>query len=181
MLSAEEQATLLRLARSALEAHLRRQPPPDPVRGGIFEAPLGAFVSLHRRGELRGCLGRLDVTTPLGQTIVELAAIAADSDPRFDPVAPGELGEIGIEISILSPERELRSIDEIEIGLHGLIVERGSRRGLLLPQVASERGWGRETFLEHTCVKAGLPLDAWRQGARILLFEAQVFGEKINV
>jgi AmmeMemoRadiSam system protein A len=180
MLTRDEQATLLQSARRALEAHLRRQPPPDRERGGMLEAPLSAFVTLHRLGELRGCLGRLDVAAPLGQTIVELAAIAADSDPRFNPVEAGELAEIDIEISVLAPEEAMRSIEQIEIGRHGLIVERGSRRGLLLPQVASERGWDRETFLSHTCLKAGLPEDDWRYGARVLLFEALVFGEKIK-
>ena len=101
----------------------------------------------------------------------------ADSDPRFEPVAAVELHEIDIEISVLTPEREVRSITEIELGRHGLIVEQGHRRGLLLPQVAAEQGWDRETFASHTCRKAALAPDAWLRGARLFVFEAQVFSE----
>jgi AmmeMemoRadiSam system protein A len=105
----------------------------------------------------------------------------ADSDPRFEPVSPPELDEIEIEISVLTPEREVRSITEIELGRHGLIVEQGRRRGLLLPQVATEQGWDRETFVAHTCQKATLTSDAWMHGARLFVFEAQVFGEVTQV
>jgi uncharacterized protein (TIGR00296 family) len=101
----------------------------------------------------------------------------ADSDPRFNPVSPAELGDIELEISVLTPEREIDAIEEIEIGRHGLIVEQRGRRGLMLPQVAVEHNWDRETFVAHTCLKAGLPADAWRHGARVLVFEAQVFAE----
>ena len=101
----------------------------------------------------------------------------SDSDPRFEPVGPEELDEIDVEISVLTPEREIESVDDIEVGRHGLIVEQGYRRGLLLPQVAVEHRWDRTTFLEHTCLKAGLPRDAWQHGARLLVFEAEVFGD----
>ena len=101
----------------------------------------------------------------------------SDSDPRFNPVSALELNGIHLEISVLTPEREIYSIADIEVGRHGLIVERGSRRGLLLPQVATEHGWDALTFASHTCLKAALPADAWRDGARMLVFEAQVFGE----
>ena len=178
MLSAEDQAKLLRLARRALEARVRGHAAPSREPGGAFDAPLGAFVTLHHRGDLRGCLGRIDVDAPLGETVVELAAVVADSDPRFPPVGVGELADIELEISVLTPEREIRSTAEIEIGRHGLIVERGRQRGLLLPQVATEHGWDVETFLGHTCLKAGLTRDAWRAGVRILVFEAQVFSER---
>lgn len=177
MLSSEDRQKLLKLARHALEAHVRREPPPALERGGAFDEPLGAFVSIHHDHELRGCLGRLDVNAPLAETVADLAAVVSDSDPRFEPVSPAELPGLEVEISVLTPEREIVSIDEIEVGRHGLIVERGYRRGLLLPQVATERGWDAETFLAHTCLKAGLPEDAWRRGARILVFEAQVFSE----
>lgn len=178
MLSADDQARLLRLARRALEARVQGAAAPPREHGGELEAPLGAFVTLHHRGDLRGCLGRIAVDAPLGETVLELAALVSDSDPRFTPVAGAELADIEVEISVLTPEREIQSIAEIEIGRHGLIVERGARRGLLLPQVAAERGWGVETFLEQTCVKAGLPRAAWRSDARILIFEAQVFSER---
>ena len=137
----------------------------------------GAFVSIHRAGELRGCLGRIESDWPLSQVITHLAAVVADSDPRFDPVEPHELGELDIEISVLLPEREVYSIEDIEVGRHGLIVEHGSRRGLLLPQVPTEHGWDRRTFVEHTCLKAGLPPHAWHDGARLFVFEADVFAE----
>ncbi len=178
MLSSEDQQKLLKLARSALEAHVRRETPPARQRGGVFDEPLGAFVSIHIEDELRGCLGRLDVDAPLSETVADLAAVVSDSDPRFEPVVPAELPDLEVEISVLTPEREITSIDEIEVGRHGVIVEKGHRRGLLLPQVATERAWDVETFLAHTCLKAGLPEDAWRRGARILVFEAQVFSER---
>jgi AmmeMemoRadiSam system protein A len=176
-LTQDDQQRLLRLARHALEARVRKDMPPPSERGGALDWPCGAFVSIHCRGALRGCLGRVDVAAPLADTIAHLAAVVSDSDPRFMALSVEELDDIDLEISVLTPEREIASIDEIEVGRHGLIVEQGVRRGLLLPQVATEHGWDRETFLDHTCRKASLPPDAWRHGARILIFEAQVFGE----
>ena len=175
-----DQGRLLTLARHALEARVRREAPPSPERTGALALCRGAFVTIHCRGELRGCLGRLETTAPLGETIVSLAAAVADSDPRFAPVEAVELEDIDIEISVLTPEREVRSIAEIEVGRHGVIVEQGHRRGLLLPQVAIEQRWDRETFVSHTCRKATLAPDAWRHGARLFVFEAQVFGEQIT-
>lgn len=173
----EDQQRLLSLARRALEARVRREAPPPPDRGGALEWPRGAFVSIHCHGDLRGCLGRLETDLPLAETVAQLAASVSDSDPRFDPVAPAELGAIDVEISVLTPDRQVTSIADVEVGRHGVIVEQGGRRGLLLPQVATEYGWDAETFVAHTCLKAGLPGDAWRSGARISVFEAQVFGE----
>ena len=177
-ISTEDQRRLLLLARQALDARVRKAPSPPVERGGALDWPCGAFVTIHYRGELRGCLGRLDVDAPLADTIAHLAAVVSDSDSRFNPVSARELPDISLEISVLTPEQEVRSIDEIEVGRHGLIVEQGHRRGLLLPQVATEHGWNRDTFLDHACRKASLPPDAWRHGARILTFEALVFGEK---
>jgi len=177
MIESQDQERLLSLARRALEARVRREPPPPPERGGGCDIAAGAFVSIHCDGDLRGCLGRLDTAEPLGITIAALAASVADSDPRFQPVAPAELPALDLEISVLTPEREISSIDEIEIGRHGLIVEQAYCRGLLLPQVATEQRWDAETFVSHTCRKAGLDPDAWRRGARLFVFEAQVFGE----
>jgi len=174
--SSDERARLLALARQALEARVHRQPLPDPPAGGILDLALGAFVTIHRNGVLRGCLGRLEPQR-LSETVVHLAAVVSDSDPRFEPVGPEELDEIDLEISVLTPEREIESVDDIEIGRHGLIVEQGHRRGLLLPQVPVEHRGDRTTFLEHTCLKAGLPRDAWQHGARLLVFEAEVFGD----
>ena len=168
---------LLAIARAALDARVRRELDPPPQDGGALDEPCGAFVSIHHGHDLRGCLGRVEADWPVGRVVAYLGRAVADSDPRFPPVAIAELPTLTMEISILSPERELRSPDEIEIGRHGLIVESGRRRGLLLPQVAAERQWNVATFLEHTCLKAGLSSDAWSRGASVFLFEAQVFSD----
>ena len=177
-LSDADQRRLLLLARQALEAHVRGAPRPPVEAAPGFHLTRGAFVTIHHRGDLRGCLGRLETSWPLSRTVMHLAEAVSDSDPRFPPVSPGELEEIDIEISVLTPERDIAAIADIEVGRHGLIVERDHQRGLLLPQVATEQRWDRETFLAHTCLKAGLPRDAWQHGARIKIFEAQVFGER---
>jgi len=176
-LGVEDQQRLLRLARAALEARVQHRAPPPIDCGGALDWPRGAFVTIHAGGDLRGCLGQIGADAPLGATVAHLAAVVSDSDPRFDPVTPPELPEIDIEISVLTPEREVAA-DDVEVGRHGVIVEQGGRRGLLLPQVATEQRWDRETLLSHTCLKARLAPDAWRHGARILVFEAQVFGER---
>jgi AmmeMemoRadiSam system protein A len=178
VITAREQQSLLALARRTLEARVRGVDMPASERDTVVELMAGAFVTIHRRGNLRGCLGRVECDWPLTKVVVHLAAIVADSDPRFEPVTADELPEIDIEISLLTPERPIASIEEITIGRHGVIVEHGRRRGLLLPQVASERGWDARTFVEHTCQKAGLAADAWQNGARLSVFEALVFGEQ---
>jgi AmmeMemoRadiSam system protein A len=177
MVTPEMQRQLLTIAREALEARVRRTPVPKPDVSEDHPRH-GAFVTIFCKGELRGCLGRLTSDLPLLHLVVHLAQEVADADPRFERVRPGELDEILLEVSVLTPEREILSVDEIEVGRHGLIVEQGSRRGLLLPQVPTEHGWDRDTFLDHTCLKAGLAADAWQRGARIFVFEAQVFGER---
>jgi len=174
-ISHDDRNRLLALARETLTARVNRQPLPHPPQGGALDLARGAFVSIHHHGALRGCLGRLQPSR-LAETVVHLAAAVSDSDSRFEPVTPEELPGIELEISVLTPEEEIASVNDIEVGRHGLIVEQGYRRGLLLPQVAVERRWDRTTFLEHTCLKAGLPRDAWQHGARVLVFEAEVFG-----
>ena len=139
--------------------------------------PGGAFVTLHKRGELRGCIGHIEPTEPIGRVVPRCAVAACSSDSRFPPVAAGELDVIDIEISLLGPLEAIAGPQEISVGRHGLVVERGWRRGLLLPQVAAEWGWDAETFLSHTCLKAGLAHDAWRKGAQVWRFEAEVFSE----
>jgi AmmeMemoRadiSam system protein A len=178
MLSEADRVRLLQLARCCLEARVRREPPPPPARGGGLDIAMGAFVTIHTGGDLRGCLGRLESDRPVAETVAHLAALVSDSDPRFLPLQVVELPHTEIEISTLTPEEHVRDVSEIETGRHGLIVEVGLCRGLLLPQVATEHGWDRDTFLAHTCLKAGLPADAWRRGAKIFKFEAEVFGEK---
>jgi AmmeMemoRadiSam system protein A len=177
VISEDDRKRLLALARHALEARVRRQRAPEVEPAGVFALRRGAFVTIHARGDLRGCLGRLGADAPLARTIAHLGAAVADSDPRFLPVNASELLHIEIEISVLTPEELVTSIESIEVGRHGLIIEERHARGLLLPQVAVEHRWDRETFLAHTCMKAGLPPDAWRNGPRILTFEAEVFGE----
>ena len=177
MLSSDDQQRLLQLARRCLEARVRREPSPSAERGAGLDSRMGAFVSIHCNGELRGCLGRLEADRPIAENVAHLAAVVSDSDPRFPAIRPSELPAVDVEISALTPEEEIADINQIEVGRHGLIIEQGHRRGLLLPQVATEYGWDRETFLDHTCIKAGLPPNAWRTGARIFIFEAQVFSE----
>ncbi|HVG54196.1 MAG TPA: AmmeMemoRadiSam system protein A [Vicinamibacterales bacterium] len=173
----DDRNRLLAIARRALEARVRRDGDPPPETGGALDTCCGAFVSIHRGDNLRGCLGRLETDWAIARVVAHLGRAVADSDPRFEPVTIDELDELSIEISALTPERDVRSIQEIEIGRHGLIVERGSRRGLLLPQVATEHSWDVETFVSHTCLKAGLGAEAWRHDIRIAVFEAQVFSE----
>ena len=173
----DDRHRLLAIARRALEARVRREGHPAPEGGGALDSPSGAFVSIHRGDSLRGCLGRLEANWAIARVVAHLGRAVADSDPRFAPVTIEELHQLSIEISAVTPGREAQSVQEIEIGRHGLIVERGARRGLLLPQVATEHAWDVETFLAHTCIKAALPCDAWKHDARILLFEAEVFSD----
>lgn len=176
-----EGAELLRLARAALESWVRDARKPSmalPMRGA-FARELGAFVSLHTRdGELRGCIGHMLPGGPLGQEIIDLAIAAGTHDPRFEPVMPSELPGLVYEISVLSPMERVTAKDVVP-GRHGVLIRRGPRSGVLLPQVATEHGWDRETFLTHTCMKAGLPPDAWRDEAtEIRVFTAQVLRER---
>jgi AmmeMemoRadiSam system protein A len=169
--------TLLSIAREALHARVAGHRPPQVLCVGPLALRCGAFVSIHVGHALRGCLGRLTSSAPLGATLVYLGGAVADSDPRFPPVVPDELPLLQIEISLLSPERPVSSPEEVTIGRHGVVVEQGRSRGLLLPQVAAASGWNPETFVQHACVKAGLPQNAWKTGARLLVFEARIFGE----
>ena len=174
--SSEERRTLLNLAHHSIESALAGQPIDDTPSSGHLVEPRGAFTTLHLFGELRGCIGYVLPTGPLYQTVAETARAAAFDDPRFQPVTQNEAPYLKIEISVLSVPRPVRP-DEVELGKHGIMVTAGARRGLLLPQVPLEWGWDRETFLAQTCVKAGLTPDAWRRGAEIQAFTAEVFGE----
>lgn len=178
MLDPACRARLLEIARHAVEAGVRGQPAPGTT---VTEAPLlqpgAAFVTLRRRGRLRGCIGYIEAVQPLHETVAQCAVSAACQDPRFDPVAPAELADLHLEISVLSPIHPLADPRDVQVGQHGLLVTQGPRRGLLLPQVAVEYGWERETFLEQACLKAGLPADAWRRGATLQTFTAEIFAE----
>jgi len=172
-----EQRALLRLARQAIEAAVTGADlPPAGFAEGPLTARAGAFVTLHKSGRLRGCIGNIESQRPLFQTVCDCARSAALADPRFEPVTADELPQLHLEISVLSPLQEVRP-EEIEVGRHGLLVSRGFQRGLLLPQVATKYRWGPEKFLDETCLKAGLPSDAWRHGARLQVFTAQIFAE----
>lgn len=177
-LSEDDRRALLTLAREAILAHLTHSPRPhlDIPAAAVHR---GAFVSLHVAGELRGCIGYPPGDQPLGQVVARCAVSAASADPRFPSLTLDELTATQIEISVLGPIEPVRSIDEIVVGRHGLIVGLGFARGLLLPQVATEHGWDRETFLAFTCQKAGLRTDAWKTGAEISRFEAEVFAEAL--
>ena len=154
----------------------------NPLDGQLDrQAIWGVFVTLSRGEELRGCIGNIETDAPLEQTVAECAVAAAARDPRVPPVTADELSDITIEISLLSSpvELPLEKIEEkIEIGRHGLVVTQGTRRGLLLPQVAGRRGWDTCRFLEQTCLKAGLDQDAWRHGATVAAFLGEVFEEQ---
>lgn len=181
MLSQEQRSQLLRIARGSIEAVLGgRRPDVDlTTLDDDLRRPSGAFVTLNERGgQLRGCIGSIEPVAPLAQAVSSSAVSAAFRDPRFYPVTKEELPQLHIEVSVMSPIVPVRDVEEIEVGRDGLIVSRGSRAGLLLPQVATEYGWDRETFLRQTCVKAGLPPDCWRSpDCRIEKFSAEVFGE----
>jgi AmmeMemoRadiSam system protein A len=168
---------LLQLARASLDATVRKQHVP-PAPGDIVVEAFGVFVTLHHRGDLRGCLGALDCRDRIVESIARLAGAVAREDYRFRPLQIEELADSSLDLSVLAAPQPVIDHMEIEIGRHGLIVELGTRRGLLLPQVAPEHGWDREMFLAHACVKAGLPPVAWRNGASIYFFEAEVFGER---
>jgi AmmeMemoRadiSam system protein A len=169
---------LLDLARRAVVATAWGYPLPEVPRGASFDSPGAAFVSLHRHGQLRGCIGCLPPHEhPLADTVVRMAVAAARDDPRFPPVGPDELDELVIEVSVLGPLRSVSGPDDLVIGRDGLVVERDGRRGVLLPQVASEHRWDAARFLDETCRKAHLPPGAWREGAVVRAFSADVFAE----
>lgn len=179
-LSTAERKTLLELARDAIARRLGLEPSTkDHPVSAQLDLSSGAFVTLHKKGRLRGCIGRFTSTGPITETVQEMAEAAAFEDPRFPPLDRRELADIDLEISVLTPMRRVGHVDEIEVGRHGIYIIRGVHRGVLLPQVATEHQWDRETFLDNTCLKAGLPQDAWRDGkTEIYVFSAEVFGEK---
>jgi AmmeMemoRadiSam system protein A len=179
-LSSEAKKELLALARKTIEERLKtgRMAESEPGLPELLEKR-GAFVTLKKKGNLRGCIGNFQSRENLSRTIREMALAAAFEDPRFPPVTLSELSKIDIEISVLTPLQEVKDPREIKIGEDGIYITRGSNRGVFLPQVATEQGWDLETFLENCCYKAGLPGDAWEQkGTRIEKFQAIIFGEK---
>jgi uncharacterized protein len=180
-LAEREKQLLLQIARSALTLAVERKPPhQECVFEEILHQPAGAFVTLHRRKRLRGCVGQLPGRDSLAEVVAHCARAAALHDSRFEPVGTAELSEIEIEVSVLSALEDV-TLEAIEAGKHGLVVSQGRQRGVLLPQVASQFNWDAQRFLEETCVKAGLEHDAWKDPAtRVQAFTAEVFSESAS-
>ena len=175
--SSEERALLLKLAHDAIAAAAAgRKFMPETPSAHLSELR-GAFTTLYLQGGLRGCVGYATAVAPLYRTVADTAQAAAFDDPRFPALRAEEIPALEVSLSILSPLRPMHP-DEIVIGRHGLVVALANQRGLLLPQVPVERGWDRVTFIEQTCRKAGLPLDAWQHGAKLEAFTAEVFGDR---
>jgi AmmeMemoRadiSam system protein A len=178
MLTDAQRQALVELARRSVVATVTGSASPPALAFDLPDAS-GAFVTLKRRGELRGCLGTLQCQRGLAGEVARCAVDAATEDPRFPPVSAEELPELSVEVSVLGPLERINpgDPDAIIVGRHGLVAEQGYRRGLLLPQVATEWGWTVDQFLRQTCIKAGLEPDAWQRGAHISRFEAEVFGD----
>jgi len=175
----EEGALLLKVARTAIEHHLAQKPPPplDQKNPHLWEKR-GAFVTLMKEGKLRGCIGRIEETHPLIETVSQMAIEAAFNDPRFAPLKKEELPLLFLEVSILSSLKKVTDSQTIQVGRDGLLVQKGFFSGLLLPQVAEEYHWTREEFLTNTCYKAGLPADAWKEeDTALYTFTAEIFSE----
>lgn len=176
--SAEERELLLRLAHQAIDTAVEQRELALPAIPEHLQQPRGGFTTLHLEGDVRGCVGYVFPVAPLFQTIIETARAAAFQDARFLPVSREEAAHLQISISVLSLLFPIEA-EDVELGKHGLLVTQNNRRGLLLPQVPAEHGWDLRTFLEQTCRKAGLPLDAWQRGATLEAFTAEIFGEGV--
>ncbi len=176
-LTEDEKSSLHKIAITAIKKRLNNEAPakPDAATDTLNEKR-GAFVSLHKHGQLRGCIGYVHAVKPLAETINDMASAAAFQDPRFPPLKEDELSDLDIEISVLTPMKQIKDITEIEVGKHGLMMIKGPYSGLLLPQVATQYNWDRQTFLSQTCNKAGLPVDAWKEeDIEIYIFSAEIF------
>ncbi|OHD77600.1 MAG: hypothetical protein A3J97_09945 [Spirochaetes bacterium RIFOXYC1_FULL_54_7] len=177
--NAPDREILLALAREAIVSRLENRSPVWPSHSSALNERRGAFVTIHKRGMLRGCIGRMVADTPLEKAVRDMAMAAAFEDPRFPPLGKSELESINLEISVLSPMEPCRP-DDIIPGIHGAYLTKGYRSGVFLPQVATEQGWDRDTFLEHLCYKASLPSGAYKDpDANLLRFTAVVFGDQV--
>jgi len=178
-LSDADRTTILDLARQAITEAVCNGFLIHPLaKSGLLEQRCGVFVSLHRKGKLRGCIGVIEAHEKLGESIVRCAVGAALEDPRFPRIQPEEVGDLDIEVSLMTPLEPIRP-EDVEIGTHGLVVEQGRQRGLLLPQVAVEHHLDRERFLEETCWKAGLAREAWKDPeTKIYGFRCEIVSEK---
>ncbi len=178
-LTEQEKKELLKIARTTIEHHITGKKVPEfkPITEKLKEH-YGVFVTLKKKGQLRGCIGYVQGIKPLYQAVSDMAIAASTEDPRFPQVTANELKDITIEITVMTPLKRIKNINEIQVGKHGLVIKRGYYQGLLLPQVATEEGWDRETFLKHTCWKAGLPEDAWQdKETEIYIFSGTIFKE----
>ncbi len=174
-LSAAAREALRAIAHASVHAAARGLPRPNEAAPlPELARPGGAFVTLTLRGRLRGCMGRVVTAAPLWESVADVARDAALEDPRFRPLTTDQAAEVAIEVSVLGPLRAIAGVEDVHVG-DGLLVRKAGRSGLLLPQVAAETGWGAARFLEETCIKAGLPRDAWRKDAEIVAFTAEVF------
>ena len=179
MLKSKEKKILLDIAHKAIVAAVREEDTtPEPREEKALNMRNGCFVTIKQDDELRGCIGNFQSDLPLFKEVAEMAAASACKDPRFYPVQEDEVSKISIDISVLSPLEKIDDIKSIEIGTHGIYLEKGYYRGVLLPQVATEHNWDRETFLKQTCLKAGLPTDSWEADETdIYIFSAEVFSD----
>lgn len=174
----KDKIELLNIARATIESCILERPTPSlEVNSPALHEKRGAFVSIHKGWSLRGCIGVFIPEKRLYETVMDMAVAAATQDPRFEPVETSEMPKIVIEISALTALEKIDDPAQIEVGKHGLYIVKGLHRGLLLPQVATEHGFDRDTFLEQTCLKAGLPYGSWKDGAEIYVFGAEVFKE----
>jgi len=178
-LTEEEKRTLIDIAKTTIECRLTGTSIPEfRIDTEVLREKRGAFVTLKKHGHLRGCIGYIEAKKPLCKTVEQMAIAAAFDDPRFPPLTRDELKHVTIEISVLSKLKEIKDIDEIEVGIHGIYIVQGFHSGLLLPQVAIEYKWDKMTFLEETCYKAGLHPGAWRdKDTTIYIFSADIFNQ----
>lgn len=178
LLTKKEQQELLKIARETIVTYVTsgRVPPVETASKGL-NLESGCFVTIKQKGQLRGCIGNFVSDKPLYKLVQEMAVSAATRDPRFYPMKTHDLEDFELEISVLSPLAKASSVDEIQVGVHGIYIIKGSSRGVLLPQVATDYGWDRDQFLRHTCMKAGLSENAWQGECDIYIFSALVFGE----
>lgn len=178
-LNTHEQQVLLAIARQAIIHGVKTgQEYVEPREEKVLNQRNGCFVTIKQNGQLRGCIGNFQSELPLFKEVAQMAQASAAKDPRFYPLKDNDLDNFTLEISVLSPLQKIETIEEIEVGRHGIYIEKSFYRGVLLPQVALEHSWDRLTFLKQTCIKAGLPTDAWQaEDADIYIFSAQVFGE----
>ncbi len=174
--SAAEREVLLKVAHAAIESAFTGESISRESPSPHLSEPRGVFTTLYCGGNLHGCVGHILAVVPLYEGVIDTARAAAFEDTRFPPIAPSEISRLRVSLSVLSPLHPIHP-EGVEVGRHGLLISLGHYRGLLLPQVPVEHGWDREIFLQQTCRKAGLPMNAWQTGASIEAFTAEVFGE----